>query len=78
VDNPALFVDPAESIDTRTAVTPLQASEAQDPDVVFILLKAGANRKLLSDQGKTAFDYAKANVRMKGTEVYLRLDNARL
>jgi len=47
------------------------------PDVVVALLKAGADGLLTSDAGKTAFDYAAANVKIKGTAAYKALDKAR-
>jgi ankyrin repeat protein len=43
---------------------------ASNLDVISILLKAGANPKLRSKEGKSAFDYAKDNRDLKGTEEY--------
>lgn len=45
-------------------------------EAVKILLDAGANAKLRSTEGKTAFDYAKSNPRLVGSPVYWRLNDA--
>jgi ankyrin repeat protein len=46
------------------------------PMVTTVLLKAGANPKTKDNTGKTAFDYAKGNVKLKGTDPYLQLQEA--
>ena len=47
-----------------------------NPEVVLALLKAGANAKLRDNTGKTAFDRARLNDRMRGTEAYAALKRA--
>jgi hypothetical protein len=42
-----------------------------------MLLKAGASGKAKDINGKTAFDYAKENAKLKGTAVYWAMNNAR-
>ena len=41
--------------------------------VITTLLKAGADGKALSNEGKTAFDYAQDNESLKGTDAYRQL-----
>jgi len=61
-------------------MTPLMlaAQENQHPDKVIItLLKAGANAKATSTEGKTAFDYAKDNEYLEeGSDAYSALEEA--
>jgi len=49
----------------------------ENPDVITTLLKAGADAKAKSIEGKTAFDYAQNNPTIKGTKAYWELNNAR-
>ena len=42
----------------------------KNPEVITVLLDAGADITLKSSGGKTAFDYAKNNESLKGTEQY--------
>lgn len=49
----------------------------ENPDVITTLLKAGADAKAKSIEGKTAFDYAQNNPTIKGTKAYWDLNNAR-
>jgi ankyrin repeat protein len=60
-------------------MTPLMwaAKHNTNPDVVSTLLKAGANGKLTSKEGKTAGAYADENEKLKGTAQYWDLNNAR-
>ncbi|MGO9307554.1 MAG: hypothetical protein ACLQDL_00855, partial [Spirochaetia bacterium] len=44
-----------------------------NPEVILALLKSGANPKIRSNEGKTAFDYARYNMRLKGSDAYLEL-----
>jgi hypothetical protein len=44
---------------------------------VQALLAAKANAKLKSKEGKTAWDYAKDNRRIRGTPLFDELDKAR-
>jgi hypothetical protein len=39
-------------------------------------LKEGANAKAKSNGGKTAFDYAKENDKLKGTDAFRQLEEA--
>jgi ankyrin repeat protein len=48
----------------------------QNPEVVKILLEAGADAKLVDDFGKKAIDYAKKNDFLLGTSVYKQLEEA--
>jgi ankyrin repeat protein len=47
-----------------------------NPDVTMALLKAGANAKAKDNDGRTAFDYAQANEKLKGTDAYSALEEA--
>ena len=60
-------------------MTPLMyaAKYNENPDVITTLLNAGADAKAKSIEGKTAFDYAQNNHKIKGTKVYWDLNNAR-
>ena len=59
--------------------TPLHfaASESEAPAVVQVLLDAGADPAARDGQGKSPWDYAKANPALKGTEVYWHLNEGR-
>jgi ankyrin repeat protein len=48
-----------------------------NPDCVTALLDAGADGKPTDKAGRTAFDYAKENQKLKGTKVYWQLNDAR-
>jgi ankyrin repeat protein len=58
--------------------SPLMAAarDNQNPEVITILLKAGADGKAKSSAGKTAFDYAQGNAKLKGTDAYRKLQEA--
>jgi len=45
----------------------------RNPEVIMDLLKTGANPKIRSNEGQTALDYAKYNMRLKGSDAYLEL-----
>ena len=49
-----------------------------NPEVLSVLLEAGADAKLEDDIGLTAFDYANENEHITGTSVYWKLNDARL
>jgi ankyrin repeat protein len=49
------------------------AIHGKNPEVVHIFLKAGANGKELSPDGKTAFEHAADNEYIKGTDAYQAL-----
>jgi len=52
------------------------ASGNENPDVITVLLNAGADAKAKSNEGKTAFDYAQDNPKIKGTKAYRDLNKA--
>jgi len=52
------------------------AWENPNPEVVVTLLKAGADVKAKSYSGKTAFDYAQDNEKLKGTDALKQLEEA--
>ena len=48
----------------------------QNPEVITTLLMAGADAKAENKAGKTAFDNAQANEKLKGTDAYRKLEEA--
>jgi len=52
------------------------AGANQNPEVIKVLLEAGADGKIRCKNGKTAFDYAKENKHLQNTEVYWLLNDA--
>ena len=48
----------------------------QNLRVITTLLKAGADGKARINEGKTAFDYAKGNGSLKGTNAFKGLEEA--
>ena len=62
----------------HNGLTPLMiaAMNNLEPEVITILLKSGANGTQKSNEGKTAFDYAKDNESIKGTNAYWELNDA--
>jgi ankyrin repeat protein len=46
------------------------------PEVITVLLKAGADGTAKDSMGKTAFDYAKNNEKLKGTDAIRQLEEA--
>ena len=64
---------------TKEDETPLHyaAGESQTPAIVTVLLNAGADPKARTDKGKTAFDLMRKNEKLKGTDVYWRLNDLR-
>ena len=61
----------------KSGFTPLifAAAVNENPEVIIVLLDAGADGKAKCEN-KTAFDYAKYNEHLKGTETYWRLNEA--
>ena len=59
-------------------ITPLiGAAELNNhPEVITTLLKAGADAMTKSNKGKTAFDYAQDNEKLKGTDALKKLEEA--
>jgi ankyrin repeat protein len=47
-----------------------------NPEVITVLLKAGADAKVMNAHGKTALDYAQENEKLKGTDAYNKLEEA--
>jgi len=58
--------------------TPLMiaAGANQHPEVIIAILKAGGDAKAKDKAGKTAFDYAKSNYSLIGTDAYRMLQEA--
>ena len=58
--------------------TPLMAAADYNPnpEVITMLLQAGANGKEKDRSGKTALDYANDNQKLKGTDAYWKLNEA--
>ena len=48
----------------------------ENPEVTITLLKAGADAKAKNKWGKTAFDLALSNEKVKGTDAYWKLNEA--
>jgi len=46
-----------------------------NPEVVKILIEAGANPKVVDIYGKKAIDYADENIALRGTDVYWELND---
>ena len=47
-----------------------------NPEVIRVLLDAGADGKARDKNGKTAFDYAQDNEKLKGTDALRKLEEA--
>ena len=60
--------------------TPLHvaALESSNPSVIVALIEGGADIGARDDDGMTAFDYAKENEALKGTDAYWLLNEGRL
>jgi ankyrin repeat protein len=58
--------------------TPLMyATNGDNPEAMIrAFLKAGADAKAKDSDGKTAFDYAQTNEKLKGTDAYRQLQQA--
>jgi hypothetical protein len=59
-------------------MTPLMwaADRNENPEVISVLLKAGADVNAKHRSGRTALDYAKENESIKGTPAYWQLNDA--
>jgi len=55
----------------------IAAASNQNIKMISLLLDAGADGSFKSNEGKTAFDYAKGNKYLKGTKEYWKLNDAR-
>jgi hypothetical protein len=49
------------------------AGSDPNPEVIITLLRAGADGKAKDTVGKTAFDYAQDNEKLRGTDAYWKL-----
>ncbi len=60
-------------------VTPLMKASSynQKPKILEVLLNAGANVRIKDKNGKTVWDYLQENEKLKGTEVYWKINDAR-
>jgi ankyrin repeat protein len=66
-----------EARDTNGSTPLMHAALFSDcPEVITTLLKAGAEVKAKDYEGKTAYDYAQVNEKLKGTDAYRRLQKA--
>ena len=76
-----LLIDAGADVNPRSTfyrATPLMwaAGFNPNPEVIALLLDAGADGRAKDREGKTAFDYAKENEALVGTDVYWRLHDA--
>ena len=62
--------------DGQTALMAAANGDPPNPEVITALLKAGADAKAKDVHGNTAFDYARHNDKLAGTEVYKELETA--
>ena len=74
--NAGAKLDDRDELFGRTALM-WAAKYNENPEVITTLLNAGADAKAKSNEGKTAFDYAQNNPKIKGTKAYWDLNNAR-
>ena len=63
---------------TEQGETPLHwAAQYGNPAFITALLDAGADPKARDERGATPWDYAKTQKRLKGSDAYWRLNDAR-
>ncbi|GHV34642.1 hypothetical protein FACS1894187_05650 [Synergistales bacterium] len=65
----------AQSEDGWTALM-VAAMETTNSKIITLLLKAGADAQMRNTDGKRAIDYAKGNIRIKGTDAFKQLQEA--
>jgi hypothetical protein len=53
------------------------AGFTSNPEVIMALLNAGADAKAKDSGGNTVFDYAQDNIKLRGTDAYWKLNEAR-
>ena len=62
---------------TENGMSPLTwAAGDNSPEIVLLLLNAGANAKVKDNNGLLAVDYAKFNMKIRGTEALKKLEAA--
>jgi ankyrin repeat protein len=54
----------------------LSSQHNPNPEIIKALMKAGAEAKAQDHYGKTAYDYAKENEKLKNSDVVTLLENA--
>jgi ankyrin repeat protein len=60
---------------SKNGTTPLMhAAQKNRPVAIITLLDLGADPKATDDTGKTAIDFARENVRLKGTKALRKLE----
>jgi ankyrin repeat protein len=64
--------------DSCNNMTPLMYAAwlNRNPELIITLLNASADAKAKSSAGKTAFDFAKYNLKLIGTDAYWKLQEA--
>jgi hypothetical protein len=76
-----LLLDAGAHLDARTTtgftVLMSAARNAIDPAIVTLLLDLGADASATDTEGKSAFDYARGNDALRGTDAYWRLNDER-
>jgi uncharacterized protein len=74
------FIDDGADVNAPNEIgwTPLMdaAGYNPDPDVIGILLKAGANARATNRDGETALDIAQRNPDLQGTDAIRKLEKA--
>ena len=52
------------------------ATQNTNPEVIMVLLNAGADAKAKNKEGRTAFDFAQYRTNLKGTAALKKLEEA--
>jgi len=63
------------NVNDKNGITPLHYAAWGTAEKISILLEAGADKKAKTNSGKTAFELAKDNEDLFGTETYYLLEN---
>ena len=75
-----LLLDAGADVNARSELgqsSLMKAAKAGAAETVRILLKAGADASVKDTDGKTAWDHAQDNEKLKGTDAYWMLNDAR-